>query len=345
MTKWITNPLGWLLRYWFDVGFILVCVACLLSFFGQKGWSMDILACFRIPFMVAFSTYAGVYLLRGNWRQSLVCLLLLGIQLSQWMFYLPQLSMVQPAVNAPLDLKVMQFNVWKWNDAPQKVLAVVDEQKPDVLAVEEYTPELRAKLGKPLAQRFPYHFIRVTPPSSAHATDEKHPGEAIALYSRLPFIKTRLWWTQHDHKLPSPNTENALVATLQIKGQPVDVIAMHTMSPTQQHRYVHQKFHLAMLEQHQAEMASQVIIMGDLNATPWSWTLKRLIRQLSLKDSQEGFGVWPTWPRWLPLLPLDHVLYKGQLQVISRKVLPAAGSDHLPVVVSFSVSQPALPKP
>ena len=343
MKPWTGNPLGWLVRYWFDVVFIVCCVACLLSFFGQKGWTMDVLASFRIPFMMAFSMFAGVYLLRGNWRQSLVCLLLLGIQLSQWVFYLPQLSMIKP-VNASTDLKVLQFNVWKLNDNTQKVLTLIDQQKADVVALEEYTPELLAKLGKPLAQRYPYHIIRVTP-AGEHATEEKHPGEALALYSRLPFTQTRLWWTQHDHKLPSPNTENALVGTVQVKGQPVDVIALHTMSPTQQHRYYHQKFHMAMLEQHLAEMAPNVIIMGDLNASPWSWTFRRLVRQLNVKDSQEGFGIWPTWPRWLPLLPLDHVLYKGNLQVVNRKVMPEAGSDHLPVLVSFSVSQPANPKP
>jgi vancomycin resistance protein VanJ len=342
MMTWLKNGLGWLIRYWFDVAFVLVCMACLLSFFGQKGWSMDVLASFRLPFILAFAGFAVVYVLRGTWRQGLVCLLLLGINVSQWVFYLPQLSLIKP-VDKPVDLKILQFNVWKLNREPNKVYQLLDQEKPDVVALEEYTRHQDYVLSRELKKRFPYAVVRVDMTQSVD--DLESEGEDNALYSRLPLDNVRVWVTQHDHKLPKPNTEKVIVATIRVKGQPVDVMVMHTASPTQQHRYYHQKFHMAMLEDHLDEMAPNVVLMGDLNATPWSWTMRRLLRQTGLKDSNEGVGIWPTWPRWLPLLPLDQVLYKGRLQLVSRRVLPAAGSDHLPVVATFHLSATKLPVP
>jgi vancomycin resistance protein VanJ len=321
--------MGWLVRYGFDVSFLLVCLASVLSFYGQKGWSFDLLACFRIPFIYAFVAYMVLYALRGAWQRVVVAFVLLGVQLSQWVFYLPAVSLVKPVPQAPVALTVMQCNVWKKNTQLPELMRTVTKQSPDVLALEEYTEPIHRALNTKLAALYPYHVIRL--------------GEEMALYSRVPISNVKVWWTQHDHVLPSPNVESAIVARLAVGQTPVDVVVLHTLSPTQQHRYYHQQFHMAMLEQHNAELAPTAIVMGDMNATPWSWTLRRLIRQLNLLDSEEGTMVVPTWPRWWPLLPIDHVLYRGQLAVVKRTVLPPTGSDHSPVVVQFAHQAPTLP--
>ena len=84
-----------------------------------------------------------------------------------------------------------------------------------------------------------------------------------------------------------------------------------------------------------------VLVLGDLNASPWSSHFRRFLRDSGLRDSAQGRGVQPTWPAGMPWLwiPIDHCLHSPQLQVVARHVGPNLGSDHYPVVVDFVVNR------
>ena len=82
------------------------------------------------------------------------------------------------------------------------------------------------------------------------------------------------------------------------------------------------------------------MLLGDLNATPWSPAFRSLLRNSDLRDSRQGFGIHSTWPSgtWIMRVPLDHILVSGQVAVHSRVVGPDVGSDHRGVVVEFSLA-------
>jgi len=79
------------------------------------------------------------------------------------------------------------------------------------------------------------------------------------------------------------------------------------------------------------------ILVGDLNATPWSAAFMRLLVQAKLYDSAVATGYQRSWPSsTLPLgIPIDHVLLSAQFEVKQRTIGPAIGSDHRPVVVDL----------
>lgn len=84
-----------------------------------------------------------------------------------------------------------------------------------------------------------------------------------------------------------------------------------------------------------AEMASEALIVaGDFNMTPWS-PAYRALRHGSFLHSATRFA--RTWPAVAPFMPLDHILYRGQVDVVKAGAWtggPArSASDHLPVVV------------
>jgi len=58
-----------------------------------------------------------------------------------------------------------------------------------------------------------------------------------------------------------------------------------------------------------------------------------------LRDSSRGFGVQPSWPAMMPLFytPIDHCLVSENVVIHGRQTGPDLGSDHLPVVVEFSL--------
>lgn len=87
-----------------------------------------------------------------------------------------------------------------------------------------------------------------------------------------------------------------------------------------------------------AEMANEALIVaGDFNMTPWS-PAYRALRHGSFLHSATRFA--RTWPAPAPFMPLDHILYRGRVQLVHASPWlggPArTASDHLPVVLELA---------
>ena len=83
-----------------------------------------------------------------------------------------------------------------------------------------------------------------------------------------------------------------------------------------------------------------MVVLGDLNVTPWSPWFRRLLEAGGLADLAGG----PHRPTWAPApvpaalgLALDHVLATPGIRLLSRRLGPRLGSDHRPVVVHLEV--------
>jgi endonuclease/exonuclease/phosphatase family metal-dependent hydrolase len=84
------------------------------------------------------------------------------------------------------------------------------------------------------------------------------------------------------------------------------------------------------------------LLMGDLNATPWSRAYRRLAGRLTdvRRIGQTGSGR-ATFPTHFPLLRLDHVFVGsgigvGRVQVV-RSGLARIASDHLPLLAEIDI--------
>jgi endonuclease/exonuclease/phosphatase (EEP) superfamily protein YafD len=82
------------------------------------------------------------------------------------------------------------------------------------------------------------------------------------------------------------------------------------------------------------------MVVGDLNATPWSWPFRNLLATGRLRNSQVGFGVQPSFAASSnPLfrVPIDHLVYSDALLVRQRRLGPRLGSDHFPLLVDLEL--------
>jgi endonuclease/exonuclease/phosphatase (EEP) superfamily protein YafD len=73
------------------------------------------------------------------------------------------------------------------------------------------------------------------------------------------------------------------------------------------------------------------LVVGDLNATPWSSAFKGL----GLKRAGDLTGTWPAALGAFGL-PLDHVLVSTHWSVAAAHVHGGLGSDHLALIVSLT---------
>ena len=83
----------------------------------------------------------------------------------------------------------------------------------------------------------------------------------------------------------------------------------------------------------------RVVLLGDLNAAPWSPIFVELLRIGGLTDAALGSPFRSTWLSPVPLfgLPLDHVLIGPGIRPVSRRLGDGFGSDHFPVIADLVV--------
>jgi len=86
----------------------------------------------------------------------------------------------------------------------------------------------------------------------------------------------------------------------------------------------------------QADPASRVLVVGDLNTATTDPALTPLTARMADSREQVAGGFGFTWPAQFPLTRPDHVLARG-LTPVSDQVLAAGGSDHRMVLVGLRV--------
>jgi endonuclease/exonuclease/phosphatase (EEP) superfamily protein YafD len=209
-------------------------------------------------------------------------------------------------------------NVFCYNTEPDRALALLRESPTDVVVLLEVTIDW--------SQRF--QTLRDVYP---HMQFEPEAGSfGIGVLSRKP-------WANLNHrsfgrqKLPS-----LIVDFSQENGRTWQLVAAHPLPPTSSFNAASRDEQLARMATYCAEHAGPIIVAGDLNASPWSHTFRRLCREGRLTDSSLGFGIHPTWPTMgsLAVIPIDHVLIR-EMGVVARQVERPVGSDHRPVRVEL----------
>jgi endonuclease/exonuclease/phosphatase (EEP) superfamily protein YafD len=155
------------------------------------------------------------------------------------------------------------------------------------------------------------------------------------LFSRLPLDASEILTF-------GASTQPGLFARLEVAGRPFSVLALHPPTPMRPDKFRFRNAQFAAAAKRMRETAGPKILIGDLNATPWSPYYQDLVRDSGLHDARVGEGVWPTWPMPMPSLlriPLDHCLTSDDVRVESIRTGERTGSDHRPIVVDVAIGE------
>lgn len=154
----------------------------------------------------------------------------------------------------------------------------------------------------------------------------------IALFSRLPLTNASVIEL-------GPAEVPSIAANVRVGGQQVFLLGTHPLPPGSGEYARLRNDQFREIAAHVRRQNSPVIVLGDLNVTPWSPYFAELLRDSGLKNTSQGRGLFDSWPAWLPLarIPLDHCLVSQSIHVINKQLGPHVGSDHLPVVVELQI--------
>ncbi len=111
----------------------------------------------------------------------------------------------------------------------------------------------------------------------------------------------------------------------------VELIAVHPMPPLTPHFHAARDELILGLAQRPSKGGLPTLVVGDLNATPWS----SAFAGLADRGLQRASGLRPTWPSvgggWIGI-PIDHVLASSHWRVSGSELGPDLGSDHRPLL-------------
>lgn len=301
----------------FTAAGVVACISTVLGFLGRFSWFLDLFSHFRVQYAIGLSIL-GLLLLCGRRRRTAVLFLCFaGVNLA---IVLPLYfggSKVQ-AHDAPT-MRAMLLNVNTRLGDPERVRQVVVSTNPDILVLEEISARWMPFLAW-LTNSYPYSL-----------TQPREDNFGIGLFSKLPFAEGEVVY-MGDAAVPS------IVATVTTAHSPLLVIATHPLPPAGRDYSRWRNEQLERLPDY-VRSNNPVLLLGDLNVTPWSHHFRRLLASTGLRDSAKGFGVQPTWPDFNPLLriPIDHCLHSEEILIIDRQIGEDVSSDHYPLIVDFVI--------
>jgi endonuclease/exonuclease/phosphatase (EEP) superfamily protein YafD len=296
---------------------MLVVLATIAGSLGSWWWGLDLLSAFRVQYLVVLAAVAVLHFALGGRVSGSVMLLAGLVNLS---LVLPYLLGAGPDGDAPgLRMQVMSFNVGVSNPARGEVARYAAEVAPDLLFVFESSFEWEDALY------------------------EEGPAMAIVAIvprGRVAGITVLADPALQARSIPVPFGGPAEAAAVEVlfDGVPVTVLGLHPPSPTGHSRAATRDRLLAEAADWISGRDGAVLVIGDLNATPWSHAYRSLRLRTGMVDSLSGAGLQPTWPAgWGPLMvPIDHALHTGDLVTVERRTGPPFGSAHRPLLVTVA---------
>ncbi|WP_078492077.1 endonuclease/exonuclease/phosphatase family protein [Streptomyces yerevanensis] len=281
-------------------------------------------------FLPWFGLCIPVLLAGALWRRSASAVVALLLPVMVWLHLFGGVlgDKSQPGG----DLTVAGHNVGADNPDPAGTARDLAASGADVLALQELTEQARGTYEKELAKAYPYHTVQGT----------------VGLWSKLPLSDTQPVDIKQDVG-PLGDTKpaevkmaynRALRTTVATDQGPLAVYVAHLGSVRVNPRAgfwtdSRDRNAQALGEALAAEQNERVVLLGDLNGTMDDRAFAGLTSQLRSAQNAAGDGFGFTWPASFPVARIDQILVRG-VEPESSWVLPATGSDHLPVAAGIS---------
>jgi endonuclease/exonuclease/phosphatase (EEP) superfamily protein YafD len=291
-----------------------LAVATLVGFLGWMFWLFDLFAHFRVQYFQLALVFVGVAVWTRNNRLLVAAVMLACIN---YAVVLPLYTGKLPEAREE-PTRAMLINVLASNGNAQQVLGSIEQVDPDLLLLQEVTPKWAKEL---VVLGYPYRVASV-----------RDDCFGIMLLSRYPLSSTNVVFVG-GAEVPT------ITATVHLPQGDVSVIGTHPVPPISAAYSKHRNSQLAALPSLGKNKKKPVLLIGDLNASPWSYHFRKLLKDSGLKNSMQTFGFQPSWPANNRLLriPIDHVLHAPEILIHNRMIGQGVGSDHLPVIVDFSL--------
>ncbi len=293
---------------------------------GRFSDRLDVLTHFT-PWLLA-GALAGLVVWAVTGRKGRVTPgLVIVSALSALLLMAPELSAAAGQKHAPAQgptLKIVQFNLWGRNRDPEATAQWILEEAPDVIVFQEGFAR-SGGVARALASRYPHRTTCAEPLACSTMILSKRAAEAEGgLQAGVSEANLSGAW-----------------ATFRGSRGLYTVVGAHYTWPLPAGPQQQQTLRLSrVLERFPKE---SLVVVGDFNSTPWSFSLRRQDRLFGLERRTRALFTWPAgrfsrldFAAPFPVLAIDQVYAGSDWKTVEVRRGPALGSDHYPVVVELA---------
>mgnify|MGYP001233972384 CR=1 FL=1 len=305
---------------------VLVLLAVVASFFAKIGWFFELFSHFTAHYAAILGTLALLLLFSKRYGWSVVAAVVFGVQIYQVLPLFQGNPNIAYSDEQLVDeegfeaINVLQYNVNRENENVNNIVSWITQQSQDIdiVVLQEVTDKWQVALER-LKWIYPYHISK-----------EVRGNRQIIILSRLMIDELEIMHLGEDG------------AAVIIRGATIfhdlDFVlyGVHPPPPILP-SYANSRNNL-MMEVGASiadEQAKHKVLVGDFNMTRYSPYFKKVSGASSMYDSNEGMGYITTWPSFAPKelgISIDNMLLSTNIVVKDKKVGPALGSDHRPVI-------------
>lgn len=299
-----------------------IAAASLASFAGRWVWWLDVLANFRAQYVVVLAVL-GVAIVLSRWRRTGAAIL--AVAVVNLIFVAPLYLGSPGNSDGGPNLVVLSFNLLSSNESYNEVIEYIETVDADLVFLHEASRPWEVALE---TAELDYEIIRARSDN--------------LIFGTIVLARDEVEAVSHGFAEAQPR---AVALDYQPDGWPVPVVVLstHTLAPTTEERASLRDAQLGFAADWAVEQEGAYLVVGDFNATPWSWPFRNLIAEGELRNSQIGFGLQASFSATsfaFLRVPIDHLLHSDALLVRERKLGPSLGSDHFPLVVDLEYVAP-----
>lgn len=299
---------------------VLCCCGAAASLLARFHLVFELSCHFYIQYFVFTSVAALIFAYGRKWKKAAAMAafaIYCGAALAPFMPYKPS---VTTAATGTKTYRAVCANVHTANRAHFKVIDMVREYNPDFLIVIEVNKLWLESLSA----------LEAGYPHTVFEPSEDNFG--MAFYSRIKPVTAEINFAG---SLPVP----FLKAKFSSGAKTFTLYGAHPLPPLSPDYFKYRNDQLDAMASITSREGGPAVFMGDLNATPWSPYFKDFAAAAGLKNSAEGFGLFPSWPAHMPPLriPIDHCLNSAGVTILKVFTGRFIGSDHFPIIVDFMV--------
>jgi endonuclease/exonuclease/phosphatase (EEP) superfamily protein YafD len=214
---------------------------------------------------------------------------------------------------------VGQFNLYHHNPTPEDALVTISKSNPDLFTIQELNSDWKALVDSAFGVSHPY---KIEDPWDSCCY-------GLGFYSRHPIISFK---KLHFEGIPYYDI------MIQHESKVLRAICFHTQAPAFPNKTVERDAQLKAVSKMLGQKEN-TIVLGDWNIVPWDSKFKRFIEESHLIEVREGFQATYPMNLGVPLIPIDHITYKGGLEAVFCNAVSLPGSDHRGLVASFAFKE------
>lgn len=282
------------------------------------------------------------WLVRRRWLVALMPLAALG---AGWGFITAYIPMPSFGKDSSYDIRVSTLNAhgFRYYHSVEATVRAVEtimrREQVDLLCLQEFVSEKNfssTNIDDAFDRKLPYFVY----------------GGSLAIVSRFPIVR-------HEYKMAPAGSDDYLYADIVIGADTVRILTVHLQSTgvsgLQRRLRGRPELNtdrlLATVEGNSAIRAEQamricgqieaspypVILAGDFNDTPSSYTYRRMAQMLTDGFRDAGRGYAGTFRNMGGLLRIDYVFYDNRFSGANYRTIPDEISDHKAVVADIKI--------